>query len=323
MKQIEGKNWLWLGLLALVAFVIPTLIALSHDVLRSYATTPDSDLIWAGQVLRFGDGLEQTFYDQTGHFYALILYGWLKTCFLFGWTPEPTQTAAIASEKIDDYMQSIIVGGRSLSIFMSSIFTILMMAGARSIGLSRPMVIAIGLVIATSHALSAQSQIMSVNLLSAMGVFAVFFALVQSQQTHGWKHVMWLFLTGITALLAMDTKVLAIIPLLGVCVLTLSLAPLRRASSPVNVDILTVTFAVFALAVSVPFLTVVALSWVVICMMLYGRFFNEPVARQIIAALALMSGLSIGAAVLLIWPLHRNLDWMVHFVESMARQTHI
>ena len=174
----QGSRLLAL-VLVLAPVAMPFMIALSHDLQRSYTITPDADLIFLGQALRLGDGLEQSYFDHTGHAYIVILYGWLKFWSFFGLIPGPSQAAAIATPNIDSYIQPLIVAGRGLSMTISSIFTVLMMMGARGMGLSGSMVVAVGLVIATSQGLTAQSLVLRPELLSAMGAFAVFFALVQ------------------------------------------------------------------------------------------------------------------------------------------------
>jgi hypothetical protein len=337
MQRSEDVRWQWIGAALLVAVVFPFLIGLSHDLVRSYTITPDADLIFLGQALRLGDGLGQTYHDHTGHAYILILYAWLKVWAFFGLIPQPSEAAAIATANIDTYIQPLIVAGRGLSMTLSSIFTALMIVGTRCMGISRAMAIAVGLVFATSQGLINQSLIMRADLLSAMAVFAVFFALVQSQRSHGREHLMWLAVAGAAAILAMDTKIQSIIVLLGLPVLALALGLYRRPPPLESVSLGTLTFAAFAIAIAVPFLGVVGFSLttsefrgpltgyqglvaglIIVCMVLYGWLYRETRIRQINGALALLAGLSLGTAVLFVWHSYRLLDAMVHFVEYMT-----
>ena len=61
------------SLLALLICLLPLLIGLTHDIYRPYTITPDADLIYLGQVLRLADGLNQTYFDHTGHNHFLDL----------------------------------------------------------------------------------------------------------------------------------------------------------------------------------------------------------------------------------------------------------
>ena len=73
IKQKKIPTDLSKSLLALLICLLPLLIGLTHDIYRTYTITPDADLIYLGQVLRLADGLNQTYFDHTGHNHFLDL----------------------------------------------------------------------------------------------------------------------------------------------------------------------------------------------------------------------------------------------------------
>jgi hypothetical protein len=318
------------------AIIIPVVLALSHDITRPYAITPDADLIYLGQALRLGDGLEQTYFDHTGHAYILVLYAWLKLCAILGAIPMPSEAAAVASENIDRFIQPLVVVGRGLSVLISCGFVFLMMRGAQWLRLSRLMVIAVGLIFATTIGLTHHSLIIRAEALSAFGVFVAFFSLVRSQQVSGWSHVGFLVLAGASVLISLDAKIQAIIVILALPVIALALG-MYRSAGPVRLEgHLALTFQLFASAVSLAFVSVVSFSllakWgetsgyqfiivglVAICIATYGWVYREPLVRQMTGLLSLMTGMSFGAALLFIWHDHRLLDSIVHFIEHMKQ----
>ena len=136
IKQKIISTALGNSLLPLLICLLPLLIGLAHNIYRPYTITPDADLIYLGQVLRLADGLDQTYFDHTGHSYILALFCWLKFWSIFELIQEPSELTAITVSDIDAYIQPLTIAGRSFSIVMGVLFTILVIWGSRSLQLS-------------------------------------------------------------------------------------------------------------------------------------------------------------------------------------------
>ncbi len=325
-------------LLVLTICLLPLFIGLAHDILRPYALTPDADLIYLGQALRLGDGKGQTYFDHTGHSYILLLFSWLRFWAFCGLIPTPSEMIAITSPNIDTYIQPLIVAGRFLSVAIGVLFSVLVIWGARCLQLSPSTTLAIGSLFAVSQGLTAQTLIMRAELLSAMGTFVVFFALVRSQSARGWAHVFWLGLVGAASIIALDAKVQAVIVLLGLPLVALGLGIYRKPSTPLlEKSVYTPALVLFAISAGIPFLSVIVYSMfdnhfggpltgyqvlvpglILGCLLCYGFIYKEPTVRQINSAFALLAGFSVGASVLFIWHDYRVTHALVHFFEHLA-----
>lgn len=321
-------------LLMVAACLMPLAVAAHHGIDRPFSDVPDADLIYLGQALRLADGLRQTYFDHTGYVYILLLEAWIRLASMLGAVPAPSQGAAIAAADIGAYLQPLTEAGRWLSIGLCAAFVAVFIRGLRALDAPGPVTAALGLVFAASAGLEFHAQVLRAELLSAMFVFAAFALLAGAASVSGWRNVAAMTAAGLAAMLAMETKVQAVIPLLG---LPLAVQALDAPAPWLARRRLGEAESVFLLAAAVVMVPVAAMAgfslrdyggrlmgyqfaiaaWLALALLAWGRLNRVPWPGQVLGIAGLGAGMAAGVGLLLVWHAPQNLDAMVNFVEHM------
>lgn len=329
----EARYW---APLVVLAAIIPVIVALAHGIGRPYTVTPDADIIYMGEALRAFDGRPYFYTDHPGYIYTLALTAWLKLLSLVHLIPKPGLGEAIAAPSIDSYMQAMIWGGRWLSALTASA---LVAAAAAAVRLGGAPPLAAGLfalMLACSGGVAVQSVILRAELMSAGFTFLAFTAMAVAAQRGGWRGPLWLGLAGLLAMLAMESKVQAMIPLLALPPLAVALEGLREPRLPGRDDWRTLPAVLVAFAVCLPLAVIVpfsmadfdvdrpygpyqllAAAWVVGGMMAYARLNRVPLCGAMLAMLALAAGVALGLDALFLRHSHRVMDAVINPLEHM------
>jgi hypothetical protein len=319
--------------LMILAVSMPLVIGLAHGINRPYTVTPDADIIYMGEALRALDGRPYYYTDHPGYTYTVVLTAWLKLMSVFHIIPKPGLSEAIAAPSIDTYMQAMIVAGRWLSALTASLLVaaaafLVRLGGAPSLTASL-----FALMLACSGGIAIQAIILRAELMSAGFAFLAFLALVVAARRAGWHAAFWLCLSGLMAMLAMEAKVQAIIPLLALPPLALALDALRAPCPPGRDDWRVLPVGLAALAVCMPLVVIIPFSmadfgdgkpyqilmilWIAGGMAAYARLNRVSLRGMLLAVLALGSGIALGFDVLFLRHSHRVMDAVVNPVEHM------
>lgn len=327
--------WLFPAALALAA-AIPLLVAAWHGLGRPYFTTPDADIIYTGEALRALDGRLHLYTDHPAYTYALALAAWLKALSLAGFIPAPGLAAAVAAPDIDAYAQAMVQGGRLLSAVLASGFVVAATLLLRLGGIGRLMAALFALMLACSGGVAIQAVILRAEMASASCLFLSFAALAIAARRSGWAGPAWLGLAGFLAMLALEAKVQALIPLLAFPVLALGLEAIRGPRPPARGDwrvmALPLVAAAFALPVlaiawfsmrdfdfgpSIGFYQAAILVWILAGMAAFTRLNRVPAAIALLGLAALALGMALGFDVLFLRHSHRVVDAVVNPIEHM------
>jgi hypothetical protein len=330
-KAVTGSR-LSLPLLML-AIVTPLIIALAHDIARPYTVTPDADIIYMGEALRALDGRPYLYTDHPGYSYTLALTGWLKLLSVFHVIPKAGLGEAIAAPSIDAYMQAMIWAGRWLSALTASLL-VAATAGLVRLGGAPPLTAALfALMLACSTGVAHQVVILRAELMSGGFAFLAFCAMGVAARRAGWHGALWLFLSGLAAMLAMQAKVQALIPLLALPPLALALDALKAPCSPGRDDWRVMPLGLVAMVVCAPLAVIIPFSmadsgdgkpyqilmilWIAGGMAAYSRLNDVSPRGVLLAVLALGTGFALGFDVLFLRHSHRVMDAIVNPVEHM------
>lgn len=321
---------------ALMIAALPLAVALWHNPWRGFFITPDADIIYVGEALRFAQGLPQNYNDHPGYLHILLLSIWLKLGAFLGWLPPAGVTAAATAPDIDAYMQSMVQAGRWYSTAFACAFTGLFMTGLRLAGLRWNMVLAAGLAIAVSPAVTIHAVIIRAELQSALGPVLAFLILAWAARHNGWRRWGLTAAAGMFAVAGLENKVQAIFPLLALPPLAMLLPFGGKAAPSWGTQGLETPAGLAAMAASLPALVMVGLTmwvtpfvpapagyqamiilWVLGWMAAWCRVNGQSRREYVRGVLALTLGIALGLYLLLIHHSLRNTDTLVHFIEHM------
>ncbi len=318
------------------AALVPVLVAIWHDPGRSWTLTPDADLIYLGEALRGLDGRPYAYADHPGYTYTLILAAWLKLLSFLHIIPDAGLGAAISAPDIGHYMQAMTWAGRLLSAFLASGLVLAAAWLVRLGGASRLATVVFALVLALSDGVVAQTVVLRAELMSGGLAFLAFLTMALAARSSGWRAPMLLCLTGLLAMLAMEAKVQALIPLLCLPALALSLEALSGPRPPgpgdwrVEPAILGALAVCMPMAVIVPFSTrdfdfgppirfydLAVMAWIAIGIAGYVRLNRVPRRVAWLGAAALAAGMALGFYLLFLRHSYRVVDAILNPIEQM------
>ncbi|ARJ65933.1 hypothetical protein WV31_09835 [Magnetospirillum sp. ME-1] len=322
--------------LVALAVSIPVIISLAQGIGRPYTLTPDADIIYVGEVLRSFDGRPYFYSDHPGYTYTLALSVWLKLLSLLHLIPKPGLAEAVAAPSIDSYMQAMVWAGRWLSALMASAL-VAASAWLVRLGGAPPLVAALfALLLACSGGIAVQAIILRAELMSAGFTFLAYCSMAVAARHGGWRGPIWLGLAGFLAMLAMEAKVQAMIPLLALPPLAVVLDGLKRPLLPGRDDWRTLPLVLVALALCMPLAVIVPFSmadfdetrpygfyqlliaaWVLAGMAIYAQLNRVRVRGVMLAVLALAAGMALGLDVLFLRHSHRVMDAVINPLEHM------
>jgi len=325
-----------------LAVAYPIFLALWHDISRSYTITPDADLVYISEALRYVEGLPQISFGHPAYTYSIGLGVGLQLLSLFGLVPEPSHSIAVQTQDIDAYFQSLTVGARWLTTITCSFFVGFIIWATKRLTSNLPLAVLAGLFFATTQGLAALNVILRAELLSAIGLIAAYFFLRIADQTRRKEQLFYLFLAGFATMVSLESKIQSIIPFLGIPILILAheqhkssylvshkferlIAPLLFSVAAIIPMFVLLYFSVFHGtfgSVSSAYQGLI-LAYVIGSIFAYGYLRDIPYFGQLTGAVALALGLALGVYLLFIWHSHKNLDQLVHFVEHMMKFTNL
>ncbi len=334
----KDKTLLLLVTGTVLAIAYPIFIANWHDISRSYTITPDADLVYLAQALRFVDSLPQTYFDHPAHTYIMGLGMWLKAAFWIGLSPNPSHAFAIQVQDIDSHLQALTVSARYLSAVICACFVGLVIWGTKQLTSNLTFAVLAGILFASMEGIASHAVILRAELWSAFGLVAAFFFFLVADQSYGRKQLLYLTLAGFSVMVSLESKIQSIIPMLGVPILVLAQVQRERLKSDyMKLDRMAAPLF-FAVAAIIPMFVLLAfavrdgsstsfggvflclnLVYVTTCILLYGYWRNISVSVQLAGAVALALGFAFGTYLLFFWHSHQVLDLIVHSFEHMKQ----
>jgi len=203
-----------LALILVVAFSI--LPGIFNDVFRPYLTHPDSDVIFPYWALMVNEGLPQDWYDHPAKYYILFLGYWYKILELVGLVDAVTLFQLQSFADIEPPLERLVIGGRLFALVIIGTFAGVVFFAFRILfgGLFIPTVFT--LLFSVSPGIDLHASLLRSEALSSLFVFVVFTLLVHSvRNPNAVYNGMKLAAASFFALLAVETKVNAVVPLCG------------------------------------------------------------------------------------------------------------
>jgi hypothetical protein len=294
----------WQALLAALLIALVAGPAAVHAYRTSVWVYPDPDFILAYHALIFAEGLPQDFFDHTAYLYLLLLGGWYQLLHAVAVLGAPTVSALppMADRSgFDAAWAAIIQAGRAFSILTTTGFVLLF---ALLVGRWRKdwrLGLLAGLLLAAAPGAMSQAYYLRTELISSMLVMLTIFCVIFApRQPTIERQLALLAGAGLFAMLAVATKVFAVVPLLAVPLLAFALRDARDCGPkriPLAPRTAAVVIAIFALA-SVAAIVLVAgtisrrwpFSYTPVVFGLFGLY-QALIAVAVVAAMAIYAWL--------------------------------
>lgn len=346
----SGRTAWWACSLAGLALLVAAQSAL-FSLHLPYYRWPDQDLILAYNALVMNSRFPQEYFDHTGYTYFLLLSAWFQVLHGLGLLPIDQVTAippVADPTAFATAWQQIIEAGRLLTIGIFALFTTLFaqliawLFDDRRIGFSA------GLLLATGEGAVHQVGLMRTEPLSALLVMGAVLlaALAGREEWRGWR-LPCLGAAAFLGILAVETKVFAIVPLLAAPAIAVTFGTTRRYdSTPGQVrPVLLALLLIGAILLAIPAAGVVwtglagvgksiyayhpvggglldsyqalMVLWVLAWLAAYAVLWRLPPMDAVAAAAALAIGASLGVLVLLVRYNLQNVIAATHPIEQM------
>jgi hypothetical protein len=338
------------GLIAAVLTVLVAVPALIWAFRPPYWRYPDPDFILAYNGLLLAEGLPQEFFDHTAYVYLLALAGWYQLLHAIGLLGVHTVSALppVADRAaFDAAWAGIVQAGRAMML-VTAIGFVVMFASLTGRWLRDwRLGLLAGLLLAGASGVVGQTHFMRTELLSSMLVVVTLFLVVLAPRQTPMRQLLFLAGAGLCAVLAVATKVFAVIPLAGLPILALCLMDRRSelpqpersapstAAAVVLIGLLALIAAGAMVAHAISLGTKTAYAYkpvafgifglyqaliaaiVVGAMLGYARIYGVPRIGTLMAAMALGAGVAVGVLALGIKFNEKNVLAILSPVEHM------
>jgi hypothetical protein len=224
-----------------------------------YWRIADQDLTLAYNGLLLNDGRPQEYFDHTGYLYHLLLAAWYRLLHWLGLLPVHALSELPPASDVagfDRAWQQLVEAGRVLSLILGIAFVwVYAVLMRRLIGDWRIAVMA-AFALAWSGGVAMLIRIMRTELLSAALVTCALLLVLVAARSGAIRRCVYIGLAGLCAILAISTKVQALLPALAIPVIALAFGQTVPAeeSEPARPDR---SWVVAAIAIAVA----VALAW--------------------------------------------------------------
>ncbi|MBV8752011.1 MAG: hypothetical protein JO328_04035 [Hyphomicrobiales bacterium] len=314
-----------------------------------YWKIADQDLPLAYNGLLLNDGRPQEYFDHTGYLYILLLANWFRLLHWLGLLPVhalselPPLTDVAA---FDRAWQQLIEAGRVLSLILGVTFVWVYAALVRRLVGDWRLAVVAAIALAWSGGIALHIRIMRTELLSAGLVTSALLLVLVAAHAGTIRRCIYIGLAGLCAMLAIVTKVQALLPALAIPIIALAFGQrvtAEGAEAPDTARRWTVALVAAGLAVAVAYPAVGLLAeglaggsmyrpiggglsgvyqwlialWVVGSMAAYAAAYRVSLPDTIAAAAALACGLGLGLLSLDILYHHLNVVAVANPVEHM------
>lgn len=325
-----------LGLTMAIAMIVP----IGRGIFRPYLDQSDPDIGFIYQALQLNDGENRINAEHTGYVYFVILALVLRLARALGFIDlarlSPFQT--LSPEAFDAAYTSVIVVGRLLSILLAVLFVLVMFVAGRAASRSALGGLLAAFLTALSWGTASQSLLLRTELLSALFVIVAFTATISAARAPDSRHALWMLVAGLSAALAIATKLQAIVPLL--CVAGLAFAfgerppPEAGSLSPTERKTVAALWLLAALVFGVPAAAmlisgimmrpgsgayqVLIASYLLIVLGAFSLAYRVPAIRILAGVSTLVLGFALGVLLHLLYPNPTAVDAIATFVEHMS-----
>jgi len=330
----------------LVLFLILSaalIVPFGKGLLRAYIEQADPDIVFAYQALQLNDGDSRINAEHTGYAYFLILAFVLRLAAALGFIDiarlSPLQILSPA--EFDAAYTGVIVVGRTLSITLSILLVLVMFTAARVVTRTTIGGLIAAALTAISWGTATQSILLRTEILSAIFVMCALKATVLAARATDSQNILWMIAAGLSAALAVATKLQTIVPLLAVAALAVALGerpqPYAGALSPTErkylVGLWSAIASTAALAAAVMLVSgmvergstglyqSVIVLYLVSCLLIFGVVYRPSLLRFVAGFSALLFGFSVGVLLHLLYPNPPATDAIGAFVEHMKVYT--
>jgi hypothetical protein len=340
-----------------VLFLIPLALVFYYGIAHPYTTTADMDLAVAGHALNFNSGTPQTHYDHPGYVNFLLFSWWVKASSLLGLIPAHTWSGVLSSPDPESAFANVVITGRIYSAVIAGMLGVLFYHLLRLLTGSRHAALLGALALVFSAGLVHQASILRPELLSSLLVLLTLHQLIKAANGAGLRSstVISLALAGGTAILALMTKLQAIVALL---ILPTGIILFGRRRDRQMCDVpgtsftpeqlsYTLAAAAFASPALMLAATYIHASWVwpgpylplsgyyqilvatylVGATLLYARIYKKTFAEWCIGLTALLTGMATASYLNFAKFLDQNIvalanfiDWLRHYTVSTISQ---
>jgi hypothetical protein len=291
-----------------------------------YWKIADMDVILGYQGLLLNDGRPQEYFDHTGYFYHLLLADWYRLLHWLGFLPvhalsEVPPVTDVAA--FDRAWQQLVEAGRVLSLILGVAFVWAYAALMRRLIGDWRIAVMAAIALAWSGGIAMHIRIMRTELLSAALVTSALLLVLVAARAGALRRGVYIGLAGLCAILAIITKVQALLPALAIPIIALALGqtvPAHKRDAPGktrpwSVAAVAVTMAV---ALALPAFALLAQGiagstnyrpiggglsgvyqwliavWVAGAMLAYAVVYRVPVPDTLAAMAALVAGIELG-----------------------------
>jgi hypothetical protein len=331
------------ALAAIVLGIFASVVAFGY--FYPYWRKADQDMVLAYQGLLFNDGAGQNYFDHTGYIYYLLIGAWYWLLHLLGLLPVDTLSSMPPASDVGPFeaaWTNLVRAGRMFSALFASFFVLTFAAYARALWRDGRIVVVAAFLIATSGSFMMHARIMRTEMLSAFFTTAVLaMTLLAAQEQRRARQAVMLAIAGLCAVLAMETKVQALIPLMtfpaivllfGVHKSSENKASWRVPAAMAALALFTVPAAthliwrglaanpvVYPALGPLPdgFYQALILAWPIAAIAAFAVIWRRGFTDAAIAAIALSLGASLGVLALLIRFEPHNVGALTHPVEHM------
>lgn len=200
-----------------------------------YWKIADQDLPLAYNGLLLNDGRPQEYFEHTGYLYHLLLAAWYRLLHGLGLLPvhalsklpPPTDVAAF-----DRAWQQIVQAGRVLSLLLGVAFVWAYATLVRRLVDDWRIAVMAAIALAWSGGVAMHIRIMRTELLSAALVTSALLLVLVAARSGGIRRSIYIGLAGLCAILAIITKVQALLPALAIPVIALAFGQTVPAEEP-------------------------------------------------------------------------------------------
>jgi hypothetical protein len=221
-----------------------------------YWKIADQDLPLAYNGLLLNDGRAQQYFDHTGYLYHLLLADWYRLLHWLGLLPvhalsEVPPAADVAA--FDRAWQQLVEAGRVLSLILGVAFVWAYAALMRRLIGDWRIAVMAALALAWSGGIAMHIRIMRTELLSAALVTSALLLVLVAARAGTLRRGVYIGLAGLCAILAIVTKVQALLPVLAIPTVALALGqavPARERDAPGNTRPWSVAAVAVAMAVA-------------------------------------------------------------------------
>jgi hypothetical protein len=331
-------------LAAIVLGLVVSVIACGYFM--PYWRKADQDLALAYQGLLFNDGAPQNYFDHTGYIYYLAIGAWYAFLHAIGALPIDSLSAMPPSTDAAAFnaaWTNVVRAGRLFSLTLTCVFALSFFGLVRTLLRDSRIAVLVALAVALSGSFALHARMMRTELVSSyFTTVALMLALLAAGAAQRGRQALLLAGAGLCAVLAMETKIQALIVLMAFPLIViafgahaerysigggwkraavLAIAAAMLAPSAVSV----VWRGLEAPGVSYPALGAIPdglyqlaiLVWPILAVGVYAYVWRRRASDAALALVALGCGAALGVLALLIRFDPRNVAALPHPIEHM------